>query len=243
MRRVLARAGAALVGLVLLPAAVFAQASITGTVKDTSGAVLPGVTVEAASPALIEKVRTAVSDNEGLYKITDLRPGTYTVTFTLTGFSTFKRDGIEIAGDFTATVNGDMKVGSLEETITVSGAAPLVDTQNVRKQTTATRDVIDALPTSTKRIDTLVTLTPGFTGVADVGGRYFSEPGSYHGKRGAKQFFDGMGIENSAGNSSYQVNAAVVEEMVLNTSGMSAIPNGAWRSARYHASMASYTPM
>ena len=85
--------------------------------------------------------------------------------------------------------------------------------------------MLDGLPTSTKRIDTLVTLTPGFTGVADVGGRYFSEPGAYHGKRGTKQYFDGMGIENSAGNSSYQVNAAVVEEMVLNTSGMSAETN------------------
>src|SRR5262245_29375035 len=78
---------------VFAPAIAFAQASITGTVKDTSGAVLPGVTVEASSPALIEKVRTVVSDGTGQYRIVDLRPGTYTVTFTLPGFNTYKRDG------------------------------------------------------------------------------------------------------------------------------------------------------
>jgi Carboxypeptidase regulatory-like domain len=200
-------------------------AGITGTVRDESQGVLPGVTVEAASPSLIEKVRSTISDGEGRYNFVDLVPGTYSVTFTLPGFKTFVRDGVSIGAGFTATVNGDLAVGSLEESITVSGAAPVVDTQNVRRQTTASRDILDSLPVSTKRVDTLVTLTPGFTGVADVGGRYNAEPGAYHGKRGTKQFFDGMGIENSAGNSSYQVNAAVVEEMVLNTSGMSAEVN------------------
>jgi len=201
------------------------SAGISGVVRDESEAVLPGVTVEVTSPALIEKVRTTISDGEGRYNFVDLVPGAYTVTFTLAGFRTFVRDGITLNAGFTATVNGEMAVGALEESITVSGAAPVVDTQNVRRQTTATRDLLDGLPVSTKRIDTLVTLTPGFTGVADVSGRYNGEPGAYHGKRGTKQFFDGMGIENSAGNSSYQVNAAVVEEMVLNTSGMSAETN------------------
>ena len=103
------------------PAAVFAQASITGTVRDTSGAVLPGVTVEATSPALIEKVRTATTDGNGQYRIVDLRAGDYTVTFTLPGFSTVKREGVALEGSFTATVNIDMRVGELTETITVSG--------------------------------------------------------------------------------------------------------------------------
>jgi Carboxypeptidase regulatory-like domain len=202
------------------------QASgITGVVRDTSNAVIPGVTVEAASPVLIEKVRSTIADSEGRFNLVDLVPGTYSVTFILPGFRTLKREGIVLTSGFTATVNAELAVGSLEESITVSGAAPVVDTQNVRRQTNITRDLLDGLPTSTKRIDTLVTLTPGFTGVADVGGRYFAEPGAYHGKRGTKQYFDGMGIENSAGNSSYQVNAAVVEEMVLNTSGMSAETN------------------
>jgi hypothetical protein len=213
--------------VLLVPAATSAQeaSGIAGVVRDTSGAVLPGVTVEAASPALIEKVRSVVTNGEGRYSIVDLRPGTYTVTFGLAGFNNVKREGIQLTSGFTATVNADLQVGSLAETITVTGAAPLVDTQNVRKQTVASRDLLDTLPLSTKRVDTLVTLTPGYTGIADVGGRYFSEPGSYHGKRGTKQNFDGMGVENSSGNSSYQINAATVEEMVLQTGGISAEVN------------------
>ena len=114
----------------MAPSAAFAQASIAGTVRDSSGAVLPGVTVEAASPTLIEKVRTAVTDGTGQYKIENLRPGTYAVTFTLTGFSAVKREGIELAGSFAATVNAELKVGSVEETITVSGESPIVDVQS-----------------------------------------------------------------------------------------------------------------
>src|SRR6187431_2905419 len=119
---------------VLVPAAAFAQASIAGVVKDASGAILPGVTVEAASPALIEKVRSVVTDGAGVYRITDLRPGTYTVTFTLPGFSVVKRDGVVLTGDATFQVNSEMRVGALEETITVTGAAPVVDVQNTRTQ-------------------------------------------------------------------------------------------------------------
>jgi len=118
--------------LVLVPASVWAQAAITGVVKDASGAVLPGVTVEAASPVLIEKVRSVASDATGQYRIVDLRPGTYTVTFTLPGFSTVKREGIELSGTFIATVNADLKVGALAETITVSGETPIVDVQTAK---------------------------------------------------------------------------------------------------------------
>src|SRR6185295_7682907 len=103
---------------------------ITGVIKDASGAVLPGVTVEAASPVLIEKVRSVVSDETGQYRIVALPPGTYAVTFTLTGFSTVKREGIELTGTFVATVNVDLKVGALEETITVTGESPIVDVQS-----------------------------------------------------------------------------------------------------------------
>src|SRR6201988_2666281 len=103
--------------------------TIAGVVKDTSGAVLPGVTVEAARPALIEKVRSAVTDSTGQYRIENLRPGSYGVTFTLPGFSTVKREGIELTGSFVATVNTDLRVGAVEETITVSGATPVVDLQ------------------------------------------------------------------------------------------------------------------
>src|ERR1700730_3995041 len=120
---------ASLVGmlyLVTLQTAAVAQTggTIAGVVRDTSGAVMPGVTVEAASPALIEKVKSVVSDAQGQYKIVDLRPGTYLVTFSLPGFATVKREGLELTTGFTATVNADLKVGSLEETVTVSGQAP-----------------------------------------------------------------------------------------------------------------------
>src|SRR5712691_7157684 len=115
--------------LLLLPVAAYAQAAITGVAKDASGAVLPGVTVEAASPVLIEKVRSAVTDGTGQYRIVNLLPGTYSVTFSLPGFSTVKREGIELSGTFVATVNGDLKVGALEETITVTGETPVVDVQ------------------------------------------------------------------------------------------------------------------
>src|SRR3982074_2656811 len=110
--------------LVCLPATAWAQAetgNIAGVVRDTTGAVMPGVTVEAASPALIERVRSVVSDGQGLYRIVNLRPGMVTVTFTLPGFGTVKREGIALTTGFTANVNAELKVGSLEETVTVTG--------------------------------------------------------------------------------------------------------------------------
>src|SRR5215813_2105889 len=120
--------------ILTLPSIALAQASIAGAVHDATGAVMPGVTVEAASSALIEKLRTALTDGNGQYKITDLRPGTYTVTFTLTGFTSVKREGIELTGSFAATVNADMKVGSIDETVTVTGESPIVDVQGTQQQ-------------------------------------------------------------------------------------------------------------
>src|ERR1700730_16280990 len=155
--------------LLLLPSAAYAQAAITGVVKDTSGAVLPGVTVEAASPVLIEKVRSVVSDSTGQYRIVNLRPGTYTVTFSLTGFSTVKRDGIELSGSFVATVNGELKVGALEETITVTGDTPIVDVQSAKVQRTVSKDVLSSIPSS-RNADGLQALIPGMTNSSDAGG-------------------------------------------------------------------------
>lgn len=133
----------------LLSVAAEAQnSSIAGLVKDSSGGVLPGVTVEAASPALIEKVRTAITDSEGLYRITDLRPGTYTVTLTLTGFSAYRREALELTSGFTATVNADLSVGRLEETVTVSGQSPAVDISNVQGQAVLSRETLTELPTA-----------------------------------------------------------------------------------------------
>jgi hypothetical protein len=161
----------ALVFGVALPAIAVAQTTgIAGVVKDSTGAVMPGVTVEASSPALIERVRTVTTDAQGQYKIVDLRPGTYTVTFTLAGFSTVKREGIELPATFTATVNGDLRVGALEETVTVSGASPVVDMQNVIKRQVVAKDTIDAMPTS-KNWSTIGVMTIGVSSNQnDVGG-------------------------------------------------------------------------
>jgi hypothetical protein len=136
--------------LAVAPAVAEAQgteSAIAGIVKDSSGAVLPGVTVEAGSPALIERVRTAVTDAAGEYKIVDLRPGTYSVTFTLAGFSTVKREGINLTANFTATVNADLPVGNVQETLTVTGQSPIVDVQTTQANQVLTRDELDSVPT------------------------------------------------------------------------------------------------
>jgi hypothetical protein len=157
--------------LVLLPGAAFAQGSISGTVRDASGAILPGVTVEAASPALIEKVRVATTDSSGRYQVVSLTPGTYAVTFSLPGFSTVRREGIDIAGTFAAAVDIEMRVGTVEETITVTGEAPIIDVQNTTQQRVIDSETIAAIPTS-RNVASLGIMIPGVTvtGVSDVGG-------------------------------------------------------------------------
>jgi hypothetical protein len=156
--------------LVVFPREARAQSAIAGGVKDTTGAVMPGVTVEATSPALIEGTRTVATDAAGLYKIIDLRPGTYTVTFTLTGFSTIKREGLELPANFTATVNAEMKIGSVEESVTVSGQSPVVDMQQASRTQVLTRDMIDALP-STRNMQLVGSMVPGVQQSGpDVGG-------------------------------------------------------------------------
>jgi hypothetical protein len=163
------------VALCLAPAAAFAQATLAGVVKDSSGAVLPGVTVEASSPVLIEKARNAVTDGSGRYQIVDLRPGSYSVTFTLSGFSVVKRDGVVLSGTLTTNLDADLRVGNLQETITVAGETPTVDVQTATREAVVAKDVIDALPTSRNSFS-LGILIPGmnvrnaFGSVTDVGG-------------------------------------------------------------------------
>ena len=189
--------------LVVVPAAVYAQASIAGVVKDSSGAVLPGVTVEAASPALIEKVRSVVTDGGGQYKVVDLRPGTYSVTFTLAGFNTFRRDGIELAGSFTATVNADLRVGSLQETITVTGDTPIVDVQSVTQQRVLDKEVLDAIPAGRNQHN-FANLIPGMNGPLDYAGTNNLNLNTItvHGSRADDQrvMVDGMSISATSGN-------------------------------------------
>jgi hypothetical protein len=157
----------AILALLLVPATAFAQASLTGTVRDTSGGVLPGVTVEASSPALIEKVRVAVTDDTGQFRIIDLRPGTYTLTATLPGFVTVRREGIELSGSQTLTFPIEMKVGGLEETITVTGETPVVDVQNARREVVLDSEVVQTIP-ATRAAGALLNATPGIN-VSDAG--------------------------------------------------------------------------
>jgi carboxypeptidase family protein len=205
---------------------VAGQAAITGVVKDASGGVLPGVTVEAASPALIEKVRSVVSDDTGQYRIVDLRPGTYSVTFTLPGFSTVKRDGIELTGTFVATVNGDLKVGALEETVTVTGETPVVDVQSVRTQQTVSKDVLAAIPTA-RTAAGIQALIPGMsTAGSDVGGASGNSGGStgaIHGGRmnDGRTLNDGLTTNHGGGGGGggNLANSAGAQEIVVSTSG------------------------
>jgi hypothetical protein len=171
----------ALAYVLYVPEVAFGQqgsSGIAGTVKDASGGVLPGVTVEAASPALIERVRSAVTDTSGSYRITGLRPGTYTVTFVLPGFTTLKRDGLVLEADFTAPMDVELRVGALEETVVVSGASPLVDVQNTQRREVLTRDVLDALPTGRNYQSIGATLPAVNQGRFDVGGSTAMQQGS-----------------------------------------------------------------
>jgi hypothetical protein len=199
--------------LAFLPAIASAQTSaIAGTVRDTSGAVLPGVTVEVASPALIERTRSSVTDGSGQYKVDALRPGVYSVTFTLPGFNTVKRDNVELTSDFTATINSEMKVGAVEETITVSAESPVVDVQNITTRTVMTRDVLDAIPTG-RNIQAIGIMIPG-TSISlggggalsrDVGGsgNLQQSPLQYRGSADTVQTVEGMRLNNLCANGAY----------------------------------------
>jgi hypothetical protein len=223
----LARAVAAAACVALLPSMAWAQASIAGVARDASGGVLPGVTVEVSSPALIEKVRTAVTDGNGQYRIIDLRPGTYSVVFTLTGFSVYRRDGIELTGALNAAVNAELRVGGLQETITVTGETPIVDVQSVRRQTTLDNEILTTVPTARSWAATAVLIpgivtqagasadiqiTPQMTVFGGMGGR---------GNEGRMQV-DGLGTGaalNGGGVSTYVADISNAAEVVTTTSG------------------------
>ncbi|MBZ5556999.1 MAG: carboxypeptidase regulatory-like domain-containing protein [Acidobacteriia bacterium] len=223
--------------LIWLPALAIAQTgSIAGVVKDTSGAVMPGVTVEASSPALIEKVRGVTTDEKGQYKIVDLRPGVYTVTFSLPGFNTVKREGIELTTQFTAPVNAELRVGAIEETVTVAAESPVVDTQRVTQIKVMTRDVIDAVPTG-KTFQNIGVLVPGVTIAAggtgatpyDVGGSSGEQQVqmAIHGGATADMVvqIDGMRFNNLCGSGSYtgvSGNDGGIQEVSFETGAISA---------------------
>jgi hypothetical protein len=219
---------AAIAVLITLPVVASAQSAFTGVVKDASGAVMPGVTVEASSDVLIEKTRSVTTDGEGAYRIVDLRPGVYTITFTLPGFQTFKRDGVELPANFTSTINAELKVGAIEEAVTVSGQSPVVDVNSNAKSQVLPRDVLDAVP-SARTIQSLGQLIVGVAlSSPDVGGSramqqtYFAVHGV--GASGTMVTVDGLITNGIMGDGAVQAyhNEAMIQEAVYQTAGGSA---------------------
>jgi hypothetical protein len=227
----MSRLAAISVAIVLLGsglASAQGTSAIAGVVRDTSGAVLPGVTVEAASPALIEKTRTVVTDSEGQYKLLDLPGGTYTVTFSLTGFSTVKREGLVLTANFTANVAADMKVGALEETITVSGQAPVVDVQTTAQHKVVSADVLYSLPL-TKEMGGFAKVTVGASiapTAQDVGGNidpmngYTRIHGGHTGDNRA--LLDGMQFNGEGAGRGFYFNPAAASEVSVQLGGQTA---------------------
>ncbi|MDO8681386.1 MAG: carboxypeptidase-like regulatory domain-containing protein [Acidobacteriota bacterium] len=222
---------AVFVGLLLLASLAEkanAQSALTGVVKDDSGGVLPGVTVEARSPVLIEKVRTVVTDDAGQYRIVDLRPGVYQMTFTLPGFGTVTREKIELISNFTATINIELRVGTIEETVTVSGATPVVDMQTATNQQVMTKELLESVPTGRSIWAVGATLNGVTLSAPDVGGTagmqqtYMATHGSD--RRDNAIQVDGMSVNGIEGDGAIQnyFNQGMFEEMSFQTSALTA---------------------
>lgn len=219
---------ASLAILTVLPLTADAQSTILGVVKDSSGAVLPGVTVEASSEVLIEKVKTVVTDGEGKYRIVDLRPGTYAVTFTLTGFNTFRRDEVQLPAEFTSTINAELKVGALEETVTVTGESPIVDVSTAVHTQVLDRETIDVIPTG-RTIQGMGQLIVGINlNLPDTGGARAMQQTymSTHGMTAANNtvLVDGMMVNGLQGDGAIQsyYNDSMNSEVSYQTAGIGA---------------------
>ncbi len=207
----------------LFPGVAAAQSTISGVVTDPSGAVLPGVTVEAASPALIEKTRTVTTDVQGRYSIVDIRPGVYSVTFSLPGFSSFSREGIQVAANVTVPLNAELKVGSVAETITVTGATPMVDVQQAAQRQVLGREQLDVLPTARSFLSTGVVVPTAKISRPDMGGIQVGQA-SYLSARGRSSNDDAVEVDgldvrisNGVSQSGYN-NFGMVQDVTYQTS-------------------------
>ena len=214
--------------LLLLPGVASAQSTIAGAVRDTTGAVLPGVTVEVSSPVLIEKIRTSLTDGQGRYSVVDLRPGIYVVTFSLAGFRTVRREGIEVVANASVPINSELQVGAVEETITVSGATPVVDVQQAGQRQVLTRETLEALPSARQYVNAGVVM-PGIklTGPT-MGGTTSTILQSYlmaRGRSGSENTMevDGMDVRSPRGDNQQAVNNfAMAQEVTYQINAMSA---------------------
>src|SRR4051794_14815832 len=219
-----------LFGAMAIPSVALAQSAIAGVVKDTTGAVPPGVTVEASSPALIEKTKSAVTNEAGQYRVVDLRPGTYTVTFTLTGFNTVVREGIVLESNFTAPINVEMRVGAVAENVTVTGASPVVDVQTSARREVVTQQQLEAIPTGRSFVLMANTVPSVSTGTFDVGGSAAMWVGGsllVHGSisNDSRTLIDGMVVDAMFGGgqcSCVYDNEGQTQEMAVQVTGGSA---------------------
>src|SRR5712692_4761257 len=213
-----------LMAAVLLPSLAFAQGTLTGTVRDQSGGVLPGVTVEASSPALIEKVRSALTDGGGQYRITGLNPGTYSLTFRLSGFNIVKREGIELSGTATLTIPVELRVGAVAETVTFTGETPVVDVQTTRRETVLSADVVESIP-GNRSVGTLLNAVPGLT--VNDGALAASPTMTFFAARGGninegRMTINGMTVAapfNGGGVSTYILDSVNVDEIAVAVAG------------------------
>jgi hypothetical protein len=206
-------------------------ASIGGTVKDASGAVLPGVTVEASSPSLIEKTRSTTTDGNGQYQLDRLRPGTYSVTFSLAGFTSLRREAIALSGTFAATVNAQLNISTVTETVTVRGEPPLIDLRSAAKQNVLDADVLASIPTARTMV-TAAVLIPGVTlSTPDVGGTNALPGGggqlAIHGGQTSdfRQMIDGVSTANAVSAGAFSQilpNMAAAQEITVDVSSGSA---------------------
>jgi hypothetical protein len=213
--------------LVVLPGNARAQqnSSIAGAVKDAAGAPVAGVTVEAASPALIERIRTVLTDGQGQYQLTSLPPGAYSVTFRAPGFTTLKNEGVELPASFTATVNAALKAGNPSETVTITGNTTQVDTRTAATQSVVSAEAARERASGTGAAQAATSVAAAVINpTVDVGGA----SGSYastgnnmtvRGKLGVRRLFDGLTIGNmescGGGCTSYMPNTATIDQTVL----------------------------
>ena len=214
-----------------VPAVAHAQSAISGVVVDSSGAVLPGVSVEAESPALIEKVRTSVTNGQGLYTLADLRPGLYVMRFSLAGFTSVRREGVQVSSNVNVPVNAELRVGGIEETLTVSGQAAAVDVRNAGRTAVLAREVLDSLPTS-RTYTTAGAIIPGIKLTKpDIGGTQAVQQ-AYPVSRGMinhndnMMMVDGMPVKLNGTTSQAYTNFSMVEEVTYQTTGIGADTSG-----------------